>query len=281
MAIKRPAKYEHNNPNLPIIDVNNVWGGMFIMTGDTDQERFNIPVDKLKEHQLVKNTNGELWELTDIINSANINGWALYFDGENESPTSYWTAGTGINSGTAITTIANKNGGGDATGMCAVAEGSGTTASGNFSHAGGYKANVIGKASFIHSTNSYLFGDRSVLLGGQNLTGSTDDTVYVPYLNIDNVEAGTLEYNLGIDSDGKVIRGTTGSTVPVHKYANTHTFVANTSLTITHSLNDTDIIVQLKYGNELIIPDIISGYTSNAVDIKVSESGDYRVIILK
>ena len=35
----------------------------------------------------------------------------------------YWTAGTGTNSGTAITTIANKLSGGDATGEYSVAEG--------------------------------------------------------------------------------------------------------------------------------------------------------------
>jgi X-X-X-Leu-X-X-Gly heptad repeat protein len=80
------------------------------------------------------------------------------------------------------------------------AEGESTIASGDNSHAGGNNSVGSGVTSFIHSTNSLVSGDRSVVLGGQNITGTTDDTVYVPNLEIrgqaytpiyDNLTGGT------------------------------------------------------------------------------------------
>ena len=67
------------------------------------------------------------------------------------------------------------------------AEGYGTTAIGLTSHAGGYVSIASGITSFIHSSGSTVTGDRSVVLGGQGITGSTNDTVYVPYLNLNYV----------------------------------------------------------------------------------------------
>ena len=90
-------------------------------------------------------------------------------------------------------------------------EGYYTNAYGKYSHAGGSGSTVSGETSFIHSVGSLLTGNRSVLLGGLNLTGTTDDTVYVPYLNINNLGAGTSINNLGIDSNGNVVIGTSGS----------------------------------------------------------------------
>jgi hypothetical protein len=63
-------------------------------------------------------------------------------------------------------------------------EGGGTFASGRWSHAGGRTSTVSGDTSFIHSSNSLVIAHRSVVLGGQNITGTTNDTVYVPNLNI-------------------------------------------------------------------------------------------------
>ncbi len=84
-----------------------------------------------------------------------------------------------------------------------------TKASGDNSHAGGKSSEASGNTSFIHSTNSIVTGDRSVVLGGQNITGTTNDTVYVPYLNINNLGTGTSINNLGIDSSGNVVTGFT------------------------------------------------------------------------
>ena len=80
-----------------------------------------------------------------------------------------------------------------------------TIASGDYSHAGGYSSIASGETSFIHSTNSVVTGARSVLLGGQNLTGTTDDTVYVPYLNINILPFDASPVNLlGVDTNGGV-----------------------------------------------------------------------------
>ena len=91
------------------------------------------------------------------------------------------------------------------------AMGSQTTASGGNSYAGGGESITTGQDSLIHSSQSLLTGDRSVLLGGQGLTGATDDTVYVPFLNINNINTGTSINNLGVDSSGNVVVGTTGA----------------------------------------------------------------------
>jgi hypothetical protein len=46
-----------------------------------------------------------------------------------------------------------------------------------------------------------------VIIGGQNLVGTQDDTVYVPYLNINDLGANTSVNNLGIDVSGNVVVG--------------------------------------------------------------------------
>ena len=66
-------------------------------------------------------------------------------------------------------------------------EGGATTAVGAFSHASGSGSTASGITSFVHSSNSFAIGDRSVVLGGQNITGTTDDTVYVSNLNVYNI----------------------------------------------------------------------------------------------
>ena len=108
-----------------------------------------------------------------------------------------------------------------ADGIASHAEGGETKALGDYSHAGGYNSVVSGQTSFIHSTNSILIGDRSVVLGGQNITGTTNDTVYVPYLNINSLETGSSINNLGIDSNGFVVAGSAD------------TNIANTDLALT------------------------------------------------
>jgi hypothetical protein len=97
----------------------------------------------------------------------------------------------------------------DAIGNYSYAEGSGTTASGIASHAGGNNSVASGDTSFIHSTNSFAIGARSAVLGGQNITGSTADTVYVPYLNVQSLYSGTSTTSLGIDSSGNIVSAAT------------------------------------------------------------------------
>ena len=46
-------------------------------------------------------------------------------------------------------------------------------------------------------------------MGGQSITGTTDDTVYVPNLNIGIIGSGAPVGNLGFDSSGNVVTGLT------------------------------------------------------------------------
>lgn len=78
MAIKRPDIYEHNNPNLPIVDSDFVKGGirsavqnvsdLYSLTGKTEQ---------LKQHSTQVYVSGQdaFYLLKDINNIGNTNGW--------------------------------------------------------------------------------------------------------------------------------------------------------------------------------------------------------------
>ena len=127
-----------------------------------------------------------------------------------------------------------------ASGHYSTASGYYATVNGNYSHAGGYYSIASGTSSFIHSTSSIVIGDRSVVLGGQNITGSSNDTVYVPYLNIGNIVSGTTINNLGIDSSGKVIIGSTTDLSSYYTSAQTNEnfLSANTSFYTQSQAND-------------------------------------------
>ncbi len=84
-------------------------------------------------------------------------------------------------------------------------EGYETTAIGTDSHAGGYFSISSGETSFIHSRNSLVTGNYSAILGGENITGTTDNTVYVPNLNINSVPLS------GFTSDPILVRASDGS----------------------------------------------------------------------
>jgi hypothetical protein len=104
------------------------------------------------------------------------------------------------------------------------AEGTFTTASGAYSHVGGNNSTVSGVGSFIHSTNSLLTGNYSVILGGQGITGTSDNTVYVPSLEINGevrelggsnlTGDGTLTISGGVSTIAVRINGTNNVTLP-------------------------------------------------------------------
>jgi hypothetical protein len=86
-----------------------------------------------------------------------------------------------------------------------------TTASGFYSHAGGSGSTATGVSSFIHSSNSTVSGDRSVVIGGQNIVGSTNDTVYMPKIELAEVAASIImkspdgtRYKLTIANGGTI-----------------------------------------------------------------------------
>jgi len=91
-------------------------------------------------------------------------------------------------------------------------EGEYTTALGNNTHAGGSKSSAIGPRSFIHSSGSTVISSesailggqsnmltpaafRSVILGGQSITGETEDTVYGINFNAQGSVSATSFYS--------------------------------------------------------------------------------------
>jgi hypothetical protein len=80
-----------------------------------------------------------------------------------------------------------------------------TRAVGQSSHAGGYDTTSQGDYSFIHSFSSTVTGDRSAVIGGSGITGSANDTVYVPDLVIDGL---TSQDPIATDANGKIVAGT-------------------------------------------------------------------------
>lgn len=65
------------------------------------------------------------------------------------------------------------------------------------------------------------------------------------------------------------------------KYAANVPMTGGTVETVTHSLGTTDITVQVKDSSgTLIIPDVVDNYQTNSVDINVSVTDTYRVIII-
>jgi len=86
-----------------------------------------------------------------------------------------------------------------ASGVYSHAEGNLTTASGNYSHSGGYNTTASGETSFIHGNNSAAIGDGTVVFG-DNITGTTNNTVYVSKLvNKDNFTPSSSADTTGED----------------------------------------------------------------------------------
>tara|TARA_R110002020_G_scaffold286888_1_gene502341 strand:- start:2045 stop:3874 length:1830 start_codon:yes stop_codon:yes gene_type:complete len=86
--------------------------------------------------------------------------------------------------------------------------------SNNTSIIGGENNNIL-----LVSTSSFIGGGEnntlsnttnSAIIGGDSITGTSSNTVYVPNLNISTLGTGTSVNNLGIDSSGNVVTGTTG-----------------------------------------------------------------------
>jgi hypothetical protein len=114
----------------------------------------------------------------------------------------YWSAGTGTNA------IVMKYSNSLASGINSSAEGLNTTAGGYTSKASGYNSKALGITSFVHSSNSTvnIAANRSAILGGQSITATNPDTVYVPNLNINTPPANdnALTNVLVRASDGTV-----------------------------------------------------------------------------
>jgi len=73
--------------------------------------------------------------------------------------------------------------------------------------AGSHCAIIGGDNNMISGTSAI---NNTVIIGGSGITGSTSNTVYVPNFNISTLGTGTSINNLGVDSSGNVVTGTTG-----------------------------------------------------------------------
>lgn len=73
-----------------------------------------------------------------------------------------------------------------ASGLVSHAEGFFNTSIGKYSHSGGFKSKSIGELSFVHSSGSTCNHDGSAIIGGQSITSLSENTVYVPCLEIVN-----------------------------------------------------------------------------------------------
>ncbi len=68
---------------------------------------------------------------------------------------------------------------------------------------------IGGKNNTLQSSTPSNNITNSIILGGENLVGSEDNTVYVDKLNINTIGGGVSLLNLGIDSNGNVVSGST------------------------------------------------------------------------
>lgn len=97
-----------------------------------------------------------------------------------------------------------------ASGQYSHAENAVTTALGAYSHAGGFSSIASGTTSFVHGSGSTAGGIGTVVLGN-DIIGLTDNTTYVPNLNISLLSSGTSVNTLGIDTNGFVVTADTAN----------------------------------------------------------------------
>ena len=142
-----------------------------------------------------------------------------------------------------------------------VGGGFGNTVVGGCSFVVGNSNVVSGATSFVLSNGSTLNANNSVILGGSSIVGSSDNTVYVPQLNISTLNTGTTVNNLGIDSNGFVIVGTdvTG---------------------LTQSLSDV-IAVGPNTGGDIIMTNATGILTENGLgSVRINDAGTGSLISL-
>ena len=119
----------------------------------------------------------------------------------------------------------------------------------------------------------------TTIIGGGNISATTSNTVYVPNLNIGTIGTGTPVNNLAVDSGGNVVSGTTGGSTS--KFSITTGFTGSVLKTITHGLATTDVITQVyDMNNNCQITPVICFNGSNDVDITISVTGTYKVVVI-
>jgi hypothetical protein len=182
-------------------------------------------------------------------------------------------------------------------GQYAHAEGRGTVASGNYSHAQGLFTNATtegtfasgsgstasGANSFIHSVGSTVSGNRSVVLGGFGINGTSNDFVYVPSLNINTTPTNN-------DSNAQILsrNSSTGNI----EYTNlslltayTDTFVTGFTynnanrLTISRNGSQPDLTVNINRLTGLTVTNGLSADTLTLTTMAVTASTSTQALV--
>jgi hypothetical protein len=173
-------------------------------------------------------------------------------------------------------------------------EGYSTTSNGLASHAGGFCTRTQGFYSFIHATHSAANGyqsailggsghtigstvDNSVILGGTDITALSADTVYVPKLNITELNNTTISVGLGLDENGYVVSGSTGG-------SSEYTIVNDGNTTYNLSNSDFDNIELLRMtassANIVVIPnDTTLSSVNIGANLSVTQNGTGQTTI--
>lgn len=133
-------------------------------------------------------------------------------------------------------------------------------------------------SSILNGSGNTLSGNRSAIIGGQNISGSSNDTVYLPNARLAET-LGSVIYSAGTPLEQ--IFNINGST----SYAITLTGIsASTTYTITHNLNTTDIVPALwdESTGDLIYARLTNRLT-NTVDVifTASPGANVRIVIKK
>jgi len=180
-----------------------------------------------------------------------------------------------------------------ASGVASHAEGYSTQALGDQSHAGGYGTTADTQYSFVHGRSSIAGGAesailggnnneltssaaRSVVLGGQNITGTESDTVYGINFNAQGSVSATTFYSGSTDLSSIFLTETGGFTDQQVAYAGTDGVLTGeagfTYDAVNNELKTPSIVIgnpattadttATVYGNILLIGDAISGFTS-------------------
>jgi hypothetical protein len=148
-------------------------------------------------------------------------------------------------------------------------------------HLSGQSTSIASKwPTLVSSKNSKVSIGvlNSVILGGQNITATTNNTAYVDNLNIKTLGSGTSVINLGLDSNGFVVTGTSGSLL----YTQTNNYTLGVPITINHNLNTTDVLVQIIDTNtSQLIYGSVDNYQLNALDVTLNTSlNNVKVLVI-
>jgi hypothetical protein len=106
-------------------------------------------------------------------------------------------------------------------------------------------------SSIIGGNGNFVAASRTVVLGGQGISATTSDSVYVPKLNV-GILTGTSISNLGIDANGFIVSGATVSGVSTQVQPGSNITTGGTSLLPVVSLSESPSVNNLTFSGTAI-----------------------------